>query len=128
MPPIVYNNLAASPAVTAPPEQPLALAPAAPAGRAWNAFEPIPPQTTPAKQREADVLTLRIAQLLTFRATVDRGEAFGQFYTVDDAVNEAMRRELMLRLDIREFTKRQDPLIAEVDKWLTDNGGHRSCL
>ena len=98
--------------------------------REWNDFDPLPSFQRPVDQNAADLLTRRIVDLRAFRAKVDAGQAFGRFYTVADSVNEALRRELILRIDIVKFRKRfeptaDDPKIAEVRKLLDDTGGHR---
>ena len=81
----------------------------------------------------AACLRRQILDLEKFRAdTVSPAPPRGRFYVGEEAVNEALRRELILRIDIARYLSgrgtppdEQDVTIAQVRKMLDDREGHR---
>src|SRR5690349_9064659 len=96
----------------------------------WSKLEPLPEASgSLAEQNMVAVLNRRIADLAKFRAaaTSDTPPS-NRFFSKEDAVNEALRRELMLRVDIARFQKlkaEEVPEVIAVRKLLDERGGHR---
>jgi hypothetical protein len=78
-------------------------------------------------------LAKQIADLETFRADATSSTPpTGRFYTGEDAINEALRRELILRIDIARYLRGNGKDIAsdtaavnQVRNILDDREGHR---
>jgi hypothetical protein len=94
----------------------------------------LPLPTIEPVDRTAKNLAQQVADLQTFRAeAVSDKPPVGRFYIGEEAVNEALRRELILRLDIARYlaSKGRDPApekaaSAQVRQILDDRDGHRS--
>ena len=79
-------------------------------------------------------LRKQVADLEAFRtAALSPTPPVGQFYAGEEAVNEALRREYLLRIDIERYLKSagQDTsaissTVAQVRQILDERGGHRT--
>jgi hypothetical protein len=95
-------------------------------------WQPLPTIDFPDKT--AANLRKQLADLEEFRAQVlSPKPPAAHFYAGDDAVNEALRRELVLRLDIADYLRRRGrddsaeaAATAAVRKVLDEREGHRS--
>lgn len=106
----------------------------------WTAISSIDPGAFSLPlQRALDPLNRRIKALLEFRAAAaGPNPPSNKFFRPGDAINEALRRELLLRGDIKRFYARagaeaaaadvqaNDEAAAVVRSLLTARGGHRS--
>jgi hypothetical protein len=94
----------------------------------WIELPTIEPNDKTAKN-----LAKQVADLETFRAEVTSPTPpAGHFYSGDEAINEALRRELILRMDIARYHQRKGEnvtadtaAVAQVRKILDDREGHR---
>lgn len=96
-------------------------------------MEWLPLPTIEPVDKTAKNLAQQVADLATFRAEVlSEKPPAGHFYVGEEAVNEALRRELLLRLDIvrylslkgRDFTGEQ-AAAEQVRATLDQREGHR---
>ncbi|HVS73141.1 MAG TPA: hypothetical protein VHQ47_17935 [Phycisphaerae bacterium] len=93
---------------------------------------PLAPITAPDKT--AAILNRQIADLQKFRAdALTANPKPGKFYQGAEAIDEALRRELILRIDIAQYRNAKnapdpanDAAIVAVRKTLDDREGHRS--
>jgi hypothetical protein len=96
----------------------------------WTVLDPLP-----FNHRLAVSFNRRIEALITFRAAADVKAAPGnRFYRPGEAVDEALRRELLLRTQIQAFLLAHNfdgaaanaAAAAAVRAELTNRGAHRS--
>jgi len=98
----------------------------------------------PGKSKDSKVLQRQREELIAFRQKVETPEPEKpnanptvpnfQFYGIDELENEALRRELIFRVDLVKHLQQvnMDPMVAvekglleQVRKLLDDRGGHR---
>lgn len=94
----------------------------------WSKLDPIP-----GDGRGAAILNRHLKDLADFRERVDSGKAVGQFYAAQDAIDEALRRELVIRSDIAVYLTQKKidgsanaAALAAVRTLLDEREGHRS--
>jgi hypothetical protein len=94
----------------------------------------IPLVAIAATDKTAAILNRQITDLEKFRAdAVSPSPKAGRFYTGEGAIDEALRRELILRIDIARYHNAKgapdaanDAAILTVRKTLDEREGHRS--
>jgi hypothetical protein len=96
-------------------------------------MEWLPLPTIDPTDKTARNLAKQVTDLEAFRAEVTSPTPpAGHFYTGEEAINEALRRELILRLDIARYLTRkgrdaatETATAAQVRTILDDREGHR---
>jgi hypothetical protein len=78
------------------------------------------------------IIDRQMAEITEFRKLVDAGKAVGKFFVRDEGINEALRRELVIRTEAITYAlaRKQDPqpfiaAAAAVRALLDERDGHR---